>query len=125
MPAVLASVRRTISLPVVLGYTLAGRAVDAVRVKLADQIFEASRIVGKLPLELKQRITRLRGGGSFWVISVNLGHTLNIPDGSTAVKGIIAQVCLFEQWTTEKRLATGVRYRGNSCRNWLLPSRIN
>jgi hypothetical protein len=54
-------------------------------------MFKASTIIGELRHELHKGVTRLRSGGSFWVISVYFGHTKSILDGSTAVKGIIAR----------------------------------
>jgi hypothetical protein len=95
MAAVLAGVRGAIRLPVMLRDLPAGRAIDAVWVEPPDKMLKASGVVGKLALKLHKRVTRLRSGGTFWVISVYLRHTKSILDGSTAVKGIIAIRCSF------------------------------
>src|SRR5680860_1279573 len=65
------------------------RAVDALRVELRDEVFEARGIVGELLIELEDRVARLRGGGAAGVVAIDLGHAIGVSDGSTAVKGVV------------------------------------
>lgn len=84
--AELAGIRGPLLFSVVFGYPLTGRTVDAVWVAVADQPIEARRIVRELPLELEDRVAGLRSGGPRGIVSVGLGHTSSIAEGSTAVK---------------------------------------
>ncbi len=86
--AVLASVRGTVLLSVVLGNPLARRAVHAFGVELDYQIFKASAVIGELVHELHEGVSGLRGLRPFRLVAVYFGHTKSILEGSTAVKGI-------------------------------------
>jgi len=87
--AELASVGRAASHPMVLGDSLALRAVDTSGVEVADQPLKTGGVVWKVVIELIEGVAGLRCGASLRAVSVALAHNLNILQTSTCVKGII------------------------------------
>lgn len=75
--AILASVRRTICLAMMLRDLLASRAMNAVRVQLANQRIKACRIVWILALKLHQRIQAFGCAGADGSVSINFAHVPN------------------------------------------------
>ena len=57
-----------------LGYLVAFRAEDAVRVEPFNELLKASCVVWIFALKLHQRVSGLRNTRTYWVIAVDLAH---------------------------------------------------
>jgi hypothetical protein len=56
---------------------LAGWAMDAARIELPNQCFEACGIVWILAFKFHERVKPFATAGSYWIVSINLAHTAN------------------------------------------------
>jgi hypothetical protein len=75
--AILASVGWPLRLAVVLGYFLAGRAMNAFWIEPFNQPFETSRVVREIPLKFHQRISAVGDARTYRHVAINLAHTAN------------------------------------------------
>jgi hypothetical protein len=75
--AILASIRGPVCLAMMLGDLLASRAMNAVRVQLANERIETGCIVWILALKLHQRVQAFAGAGADWIVSINFAHVFD------------------------------------------------
>jgi hypothetical protein len=86
--AILTSIGRALSIAMMLRNLLAFRTEDTVGIVAFNQPFQTSSIIGKLPLELHERVGAIRRSASDWLVAIRFAHELTVAQGSTAVKGI-------------------------------------
>lgn len=86
--AILTSIRRALSIAMVLRNLLALRTEDAVWIMALSKIIETGGVIRELPLKLHERIGAIRRSASGWLVAICFAHESTVAQGSTAVKGI-------------------------------------